>query len=242
MAVVKGKKKIGPGRVIGWIFKTVAYLYMFGVLVMVFFPSYVNDMDIEGDSMAPMLDFLFRSLWQYILILIAAVLLYRWLRAVVKRARLTRRIRKVCTEKGYALHIRRHPCLALPFRSRRPELIITAEDRLYAVLFFPVFNRRTAIHFAHPDTVILIKRILRQGMDIRRKIRFRFKMPALPAGTPDYPIEKILIIHPICYRLTTSVGGESTEADNGDKLFGCTLYAGTAFCNTLRRRREGDEW
>ncbi len=76
-------------------------------------------------------------------ILLAGIFLYKsikYIRGMIKRRKLVKRIKKVCRRRQYELKINDSPMKSIFRRTSVPELTITAGDRSYSVKFITLIN------------------------------------------------------------------------------------------------------
>lgn len=171
-----------------------------------------------------------------ILILIFVPKIFRYIKALFKRKFLLKRIRRVCSEKGYRYERMSNLYLSVFVDTPKPEFLVITDKTIYSVNLFSALKKRNALDFCSETSVQVAHMTLKALPPIYTTRKYSLGEPTLPKDlTKDLPVEKILLVNPAPYKITKSTERGTSLVDNNEKMFGYTLYAGTGFCNMLDR-------
>lgn len=167
-----------------------------------------------------------------IVLAILAVLFITWGRAIHKRRKFLRRLRRLCERKGGQILYKKHTLRSL-FR-RRPEanLVFELNGKTYSAELFAVKNKHRTVLFG--DEVGFFQHKIQIGfgpknvftlMDWRTEFEYKFEGQGV----------KVLVLTSCPNTVMLESGGRETFGDNGSRCGEYRIFSGGAFLNALDR-------
>ena len=201
-------KAIG-GRVVLYII----FSYMAPVLAALYYTLY----KILGLISVPFLVFL--------LSIYPLILLIRYLRAISKRRKMLKKLKRICENKGYSLDTRR-PYRSILFPHAEPEITIRTENETIECKLLCALSRGTPI-FLTPDGEANVVHTVR----FRGRTLFRhYVCTRYSFGEGD---RKILLIVPIPRDVFRTGVGRPEPTFSGDRVGDSAVYRTTSFLDAL---------
>ena len=173
-------------------------------------------------------------------LLILAVFLVQCIRAVIMRALLVHKLKKICGSQNY--QIQKHRCLFLSilFKSSKVDLSIHTGDQVYHVRFLASLSSKKVFHFVDEYNYISYLKTftaLPMATKVSEQINFA-TFHRLPVGERKLPISSndtyVLLFNPTPNNITSVVDGTTTEIGNGTKIGTLVAYNGKGFCDMLK--------
>jgi len=154
--------------------------------------------------------------------------IYRIIRAIMKRRACIKRLKLICSERGYTLSEIRSPYLSIFKWNQEESFCVSVGDKKYSCKFIAarrknipfVIRQEGIIHFYHNFKI--------RGIQIFSYVKsYDF----------DYESEhkKILIINPVPSFIRAVRGSIAYEVDNGDIIGNYKVFSSTGFLNALDR-------
>ena len=174
--------------------------------------------------------FVFRA-WRIlptIAIILLAVAILIYFRALRHRRRFIRRLQKLCHDEHYELSNIKHPYLSLFFTSEDANFTVFAHGKIYECRILGSVKRSNAMHLS-PEGVcshafaFVLRRV--EFFRIERNTDYRF----------ESQYKKVLIITPVPKKLFSTFDRISFELDNGDRVGEYTIFSGGGFLGALER-------
>ncbi|HBL85103.1 MAG TPA: hypothetical protein DDZ99_09470 [Clostridiales bacterium] len=212
--------------------KLVMWLIIIPLLTWIVFIYY----DAALFSFSPIIIKYNKEILVVILSIIIIPRIFRYIKALIKRILFIKKLRRICIYKGFRFIQMRNFYLSIFMHNENPELLVVTDARIYIVSLFTALKRRKALHFISDKTVIEIYNFLKAMPPKETKKYYHIADIDLPDYiTTPLPIEKILLVNPVPYKITRTSEYGIRLVDNNEKMFGYTLYMGTGFCNMLDR-------
>ena len=163
-------------------------------------------------------------------VLIAALFIFRIVRAVVKRARFYGELSSLCKNYGFGISPIKKPVLSIFTMTEGESFNVTANGKKYSCKLIGATSKNDplAIYDNGTCTYIHPVRFLKvTWMHYIRSYAYGYEA--------DADETKVLIVNPVAKELLTGKGGRNVPIDNGDGVGEYKVFAGTAFINALRR-------
>ncbi len=148
---------------------------------------------------------------------------YKYGRAIVKRAVFIKELRGACKEGGYELGKIKKPYLSIFTVCEGENFVITASDGIYSCKFITCLRRRTPIFLAEDGTASYMTDNLFFSHTVAHNYFFEGE------GS------KLLIVNPVAKNIFATDGITNRPLDVGDKVMGYYVYNGTGFLNAIER-------
>ena len=155
-------------------------------------------------------------------------IIYRPIRALIKRREFLKKLDAVCRQQGIALS-----AIDLPYRSifsttETESFTVTVGGKRYACKLIGALKRGSPMIFFQDGTCVISTLIHIRG------IRLFYRATQFEYGFASEN-QKILIINPVPKKLYRAENGKSTELDNGDVVDGYKVYTASGFIGALER-------
>ena len=155
-------------------------------------------------------------------------IIYRPIRALIKRREFLKKLDTVCRQQGIALSD-----IDLPYRSifsttETESFTVTVGSKRYACKLIGALKRGSPMIFLQDGTCVISTLIHIRG------IRLFYRATQFEYGFASEN-QKILIINPVPKKLYRAENGKSTELDNGDVVDGYKVYSASGFIGALER-------
>ena len=176
--------------------------------------------------------------------------IYNWIRALITRGSLYRKLSKLCRNNGYELEKPRSP-LASFFRfSKNPDVILRTTDREYLIRLVTCRARKRFWHFVSPEYAVRYMRFYFAAFGASKTTGLRAfeRYFHLPPFDEDYMKEtytkngetvqkqQILLFDPQPIRITCVQGGNSSvNAASGTEFDGWLIYNAKGFSELLKK-------
>lgn len=161
-------------------------------------------------------------------VIVLGPLLYRPIRAIIKRRTFLKKLRRTCAQKGITLSQIDLPYRSIFGTSERESFSVIVNDKRYACKLLGAIKRSAPlvlfadgkggfVHTVRFARVTLFTRIT----------RFDYGF--------DAEGEKILIVNPVPKKICQGINGKSVPLDNGDTVGGCKVFTASGFLGALDR-------
>lgn len=173
-------------------------------------------------------------------LLILAVFLVQCIRAVIMRALLVHKLKKICGSQNYQIQKHRWLFLSILFKSSKVDLSIHTGDQVYHVRFLASLSSKKVFHFVDEYNYIsYLKTFTALPMATKVSEQINFAMfHRLPVGERKLPTSSndtyVLLFNPTPNNITSVVDGTTTEIGNGTKIGTLVAYNGKGFCDMLK--------
>lgn len=177
-------------------------------------------------------------LWDVCLALLAVILLYSFIRAIVKRASFLRRLSCTCAKKCHTIEKPRLAAASFFRASTVPDLIVHTADCDYRIRFMTCILRKKFYHFVAPGAYATYFR-LGIVLPMAREASTTMLLPRYHELPPLTEAEKprtrdILLFNPLPVEITAFNEISGTQpASNGTALDNFTIYDGAHFLALL---------
>ena len=177
-------------------------------------------------------------LWDVCLALLAVILTYSFIRAVIKRADFLRRLSRVCTKQCHTVERPRNAAASFFRAAAVPDLIVHTADCDYRVRFITCILRKKFYHFVGPNAYAsyfklgIVLPMAREATTTMLLPRYH-ELP--PLHDADQPRSKdILLFNPLPVEITAFDEKSGTQpVSNGTLLGKFTVYDGSHFLALL---------
>ena len=161
-----------------------------------------------------------------ILIMLYGLILWiRYLRAVLKRRKLLKGLKKICEEKQYSLYFKRVYRSVL-FPREEPEITIKTGKETIECKLLCAMSRKTPIYIS-ADGEASVAHVFRLGS------RELFRHLVTTRYSFEEGDKKILLIVPIPRELFQKNGDDFRSVYSRDRINGCTIYHTSTFLDDL---------
>ena len=171
---------------------------------------------------------------ELLIVVLLAVNIYSFFRAVFIRSSFLKKLRVLSREKGYSLRAERKGFASFFKKSSLPDLILKAGDTEYLIRFITCFKRKRFYHFANSEYFAYFSRIFfalplaSKEEDLKGNERFS-RIPPLREEylkeEADVKKQVVLLFNPSPVEITYG----SKVVSNGDKIEDCIIYSGKGF-------------
>ncbi len=198
----------------------------------------------------------------FILVVIAASVIYRFVSWVWRRASLCIKLAELKKMCGAKITYRRFPFLPTSWASEKADIIVEILDTVYLIRLYSGGGITRFVHFASPKYSVRYSRVKTGRFVVSGRIRSRFITfadSAFNVGTrviilPDFPIpeddrfygkkvERVLLFNPAPNEVSF-VTEEKTSirtAFEGDDMYGIKVFTGSTFISYAdRETRKND--
>ncbi len=176
---------------------------------------------------------------------------YRYIRALIKRGSLWRRLRRIAKDKGYSLTRRRGFYLSVFRATEEAELTLKAKGKIFSIKLFACLKRK-ATYVLTGINSYYTKNNFNPIFGILRTGRHRVFLPVGRFAQPknDFITEikerkeppkkaddgklKILCLSPVPVSIEAVHTNRPEPLFDGDVFFGHTVFSGNALCEFLR--------
>lgn len=201
------------------LFMLFVYYSVGGVGLMYIFPVLMNYLWIIFSS------------WKVLLFVVCLFLIfpfYRSVRAILKRRKFLKRLKKLCKEKKYKLSKIRHPYLSIFSPNNGEDFSVYIGKRRYSCKLIAATRHGTPL-FIFPNATgvfnIVIRFLRIEIISYSKSFSYGYEAEG----------KKILIVNPLPYKFCTNYGARIVELDHGDNVGEFEVYGATAFINALDR-------
>ena len=173
------------------------------------------------------------------LFLLAVIFIYSLIRAMVKRANFLRRLRRICSDKCYAIERTRLTVSSFFRVGTSPDLVIHTANCDYRIRFLTCILRIKFYHFVSPlafATYFKLGIVLPMARDASTTILLPRYHELPPLEDFDKTQKKdILLFNPLPVEITFFEEKSGTHAvSNGTKIGDFTVYDGSHFIELLK--------
>ena len=162
-----------------------------------------------------------------ILIMFYGLILWiRYLRAVLKRRKLLKGLKKICEEKQYSLYFKRVYRSVL-FPREEPEITIKTGKEIIECKLLCALSRKTPI-FISSDGAASVAHIFRIGS------RELFRHLVTTRYSFEEGDKKIFLIVPIPREVFQKIGNDFRPVFSGDRINDCAVYHTSTFLDALK--------
>lgn len=168
------------------------------------------------------------SLWAITAIILFAPFCFRSVRALKRRRKFLKELKKLCKEKGYSLSKVKYPYKSLFSLYKGESFIIQTKTTEYSCKLISTKKYNSPLHIQPKGKASYLIKIMFLKIEL-----FSYSKNFDFGWESD--CKKIVILNPTPKKVYTCHGGKSVEIDNGDIIDGYELYATTAFLNALSR-------
>lgn len=159
---------------------------------------------------------------------VAAWILYIAIRAYFKRRTFITELQKICAEKGYTLSTISRPYLSVWLFSQGESFSIGINGSVYSCKLIGGVRRFVKmILFANGQGCLVYPLRFLKSEIMRYESWFNFGY--------ESKNKQILIINPVPFKVWLQTQGKLLLLDNGDQVGNFSMYAGSAFLNSVRR-------
>lgn len=179
----------------------------------------------------------------WIICIVAFIFMIKIFTVIMQRLTLYRKIKSVCNNKNYSLHIK-HKITSIWSRSHGVDIEIKTPSKTYLIYIFTPIFKRFRYHFNY-DSVEVIRG--RRSMYIVNPKRpssaatqtfittfMKVKNFNFDGETTEKNCEKILLVHPLPYEITCTAENKAEYVHDGDSLWNTvSYYSAKAFQDLL---------
>lgn len=202
-----------------------------------------------------------------ILIVIAVLTLFRYLRIFRKRAHALRDLKKTAALCGYTFR-KTGPCYRSLFRNyAEPYVMLENDHDTYAIRFLPTLRKNSIVQIRSPQIyrinrqfgyilpsrnarMLAVSQIFRpenigdELLSMTHKEMHEIQkgdklMPPLNVSHTEKPLREIIILHPAPMRVVRVREGREQQLLGGEIVDGIGYYDMYGFCQTMKRRKDG---
>ncbi len=177
-------------------------------------------------------------------VLLAVLILIRLTRTIRKRAKFTKKLKRMCKQRGYRIYKVQNFFQSLVWSGNREDFLLETEHSIYFVRYLTVRKYRSTVYLEKKDQIKLVKRPIQNKFTVIFDIQPRAKYYPL-----DFSIEneealskgsktlmKTMIINPVCEEIYyKEKDGRYEVTGNGGTHFGFTVYTAGGFLEFLKR-------
>lgn len=191
------------------------------------------------------------EIWVKVLLsaFLVVLLLIRLTRTIRKRAKFTRKLKRMCRKNNYRIDWIQNFLQSLVWSGNREDFILETPNCLYFVRYLTVRKYRSTVYLEGEDRIKLVKRPLQNKFTVIFDIQPRAKYYPLDfslshvdgLSTNGRPVVKAMIINPVCeemYYKKKEGGYEITG--NGGFHFGFSVFTANGFLEAVKRGTRGD--
>ena len=177
-------------------------------------------------------------------VLLAALLLFRFLRAVCMRTVLMYRIKAVCRAQNLALTVHRLPFWSILIKSSQIDLSVKSEKQVYHVKFLASLSSKRVFHFVDEHNYITYLKTftaLPMATKISEHIQFAsfHRFPVLERKqAEEREAVYVLLFNPTPNNILCICEGTLTEVGNGTRIGSLYAYNGKGFCAMLSQAND----
>ena len=227
--------------------------------VLIMLASYIFLYGIRAEEeLVDFLGFLWAAaqIFLFVLLFKLALVLFRYTRAIFKRAVLLREIKKLANKSSYSLNVKGTYYTSVFRRSDEPEMEIRTPNKTYEVKFFPCLKKKLTYVLNNTGGYYTINKYTPTYL-IRGMLRARIPLQKIQAShsssyIPSFEImnvegdkdgvnapteskkEHILCVHPISVGLEIVRTNRPEPVFDGDNFLGYTVYSGNGLYNLLK--------
>lgn len=179
--------------------------------------------------------------WLFVLLHLIKVI-----RTLSKRGKMTRTLRKKCSQLSYDIKFPRSPYAAFFKYSETPDIVIKTDKQDIYVRIISSVGRRY-FYFANaeycasvskmPILMLGSKRALKNASVVQSTVSYAEKIHTLPPlkidSHPGREVKYVMLFNPAPGEIHVSDGKRSIVADNGSYCDSFVLYDAKQFCNFL---------
>lgn len=183
---------------------------------------------------------------------------YKYIRGLVKRCTLVKKIKKICKTRGYDLSYDKGALLSVLGASERNEMRIVTGEKEYRIKFIAALKRKDTYTFTDVDSYYTSNNfnpvLLSHGHPAaymvmnkseNKKLRLPFvyqaknsyiKTVCVGASTEKEPqsgVVNILCVNPVPIKLEIVRTNRPEQAFDGDMFKGYSIYSGQGLCKLL---------
>ena len=167
----------------------------------------------------------------------------RLVRAIARRLRLMRRLKKICERRGYRLRRTRSAAASFFAAGALPDVVISTDDKEYCIRFVTSINRAKFYYFADEEYAVSYQKgaiampFAKSADVVTMQRRFHYfpkkTLPEFLEGKEG--VQWILLFNPAPAEIET-INAAATKhyiVGNGDPIGESIAYDGRTFCETI---------
>ena len=159
--------------------------------------------------------------------LIAFLLTFRRLKALVIRRNFIKKLKKVCDAQGYTIRSVRRPYLSLLFLPKGENILLEKGGKRYSCKLIAAFRKKIPVSLLPGGYAQFIHTIYFRGGGVLYR---HVKTKKFGYDSDD---RKILLLNPTPKTMQTERGGKTYPLDNGFTVGDYKIYTASAFLNAL---------
>ena len=175
------------------------------------------------------------SWWSYLLIAVAVVLLYPYIRFLIKRIALLVKLKSFCKREGLILHKTSALWWLGVRKSGRCNCYIETQKSIYSIKLFPVFKSKSCVHFLENRSYYVEKFLILFGKWGGSAL-FSFKSRFRKMGEIDFAYGKdeqtepkkltqVLMFSPSCICVKLKRANDEQIISDGDSIYECLAFS-----------------